>query len=110
MATALIPLQIAAFFQNDKIGCLKLLSNTTMILMDEEDLPVVLSSPDRSFPISVIFHTVVTMSCWFMMYQMQHRTDAVKQVLDMRKALEGAQRQQPKDNNTKKQKHTNKQK
>lgn len=110
MATALIPLQIAAFFQNDKIGCLKLLSNTTMIPMDEEDLSVVLSSPDRSFPISVIFHTVVTVSCWFMMYQMQHRTDAVKQVLDMRKALEGAQRQKPKDNNTKKQKHTSKQK
>jgi hypothetical protein len=108
MATALIPLQIAAFFQNDKIGCLKLLSNTTVTPLDEEDL--VLSSPDRSFPVSIIFHTVVTMSCWFMMYQMQHRTDAVRQVLDMRKALDAAQRQQPKGNNTKKLKHTNKQK
>ena len=111
MATALIPLQIAAFFQNDKIGCLTLLSKTMPVSQMQEEQELVLSSPDRSFPVSVIFHTVVTMSCWFMMYQMQHRTDAVRQVLDMRKALEAAQRQQSKDNtHGKKQKQTSKQK
>ena len=48
---------------------------------------------DRSFPISLVFHTIVTLCCWFMNYQMQRRNDAVKQVMDMKKILQNAERQ-----------------
>ena len=113
VATALIPLQITSFFQNEKkIGCIQPLterfgdlilsaissssSSTTTTTMTETDSDQNLANQlgeDRSFPISLVFHTFVTLCCWFMNYQMQRRNDAVKQVMDMKKILQNAERQ-----------------
>lgn len=106
IATALIPMQIASFFQNNerKIGCLEPLRErfgdlifsataTTTPLTDSNDHDVLIhTGEDRPFPLSLIFHTVVTLCCCFMNYQMQRRTAAVKQVMDMKKILQNAER------------------
>jgi hypothetical protein len=78
IATGLIPLQVAAYFQNQKMGCAHLVDGAEPL--------------DRDFPISMVFHTIVTICCWFMNYQMQLRNDEVKAVADMRRTLASAER------------------
>lgn len=80
-ATVLVPLQIVAFFNNRKIMCKD--------LADSEANEI---SPglDRPFPISLVFHTVVTLSCGFMKYQMDARNKDIQAVRDMRKDLADA--------------------
>ena len=58
----------------------------------DEQHELVYQGEDRTFPISLVFHTIVTLCCWFMNYQMQRRNSAVKQVLDMKKVLQNAER------------------
>ncbi|KAI2492183.1 hypothetical protein MHU86_22379 [Fragilaria crotonensis] len=109
VATALIPLQITSYFQNEKkIGCiqplmerygdliLSAISSTSSTTTSDADSDQNLPDPfgeDRSFPISLVFHTIVTLCCWFMNYQMQRRNEAIKQVMHMKKILENAERQ-----------------
>mmetsp|Transcript_13948 Transcript_13948/g.20605 ORF Transcript_13948/g.20605 Transcript_13948/m.20605 type:complete len:233 (-) Transcript_13948:984-1682(-) len=82
-ATILVPAQIVTFFNNRKIGCQDLIDSETY-----ETLPTL----DRPFPISLVLHTVVTLSCLFMKYQMDARNKDVQAVRDLRKDLAEAQR------------------
>lgn len=86
VSTMMIPLQISAFFQNKTMGCTEVLGNDDSI-----------EALQRQFPISVVFHMIVSGCCWFMEYQLSSRRNDVKAVMTMRKTLANAERQASKD-------------
>lgn len=80
ISTMLVPMQVATYFQQPQIGCAGLVPDAEPV--------------DRAFPISMIYHTIVTLSCFFMNYQMTARNKAIKSVVTMRKNLAEAERKE----------------
>eukprot|EP00548_Thalassiothrix_antarctica_P015713 CAMPEP_0194177126 /NCGR_PEP_ID=MMETSP0154-20130528/10964_1 /TAXON_ID=1049557 /ORGANISM="Thalassiothrix antarctica, Strain L6-D1" /LENGTH=247 /DNA_ID=CAMNT_0038891613 /DNA_START=78 /DNA_END=821 /DNA_ORIENTATION=- len=87
-ATLLVFLQITVFFQNRTLQCQ---------IDDDEGL----NKKDRPFPISIIFYAIMTVSTYFMTYQMKDRRMDVLSVQELRRDLTKAQSAQKKGNNKK---------
>jgi hypothetical protein len=88
ISTMLVPMQLATYFQQPLVGCAHVMEGAEAV--------------DRAFPVSMIYHMIVTLSCFFMNYQMAHRNKAIKAVVTMRKNLAEAERQADASSDTKK--------
>jgi hypothetical protein len=79
VSTMLVPMQLATYFQQPLVGCAHVMEGAEPV--------------NRAFPVSMIYHMIVTLSCFFMNYQMTHRNKAIKAVVTMRKNLAEAERE-----------------
>jgi hypothetical protein len=84
-ATVLVPLQIASYYNSKTLGCLSATQDEFAAgeKAEEELKP-------RNFPVTVLFHSIVTAACWFMDWQMQNKDKEVQEVLDLKEKLEKA--------------------
>ncbi|KAL9183890.1 hypothetical protein ACHAXT_004746 [Thalassiosira profunda] len=72
LSSALVPVCVGVFFQSSKAGCI---SEDVNVEMPDE------GAKDRhQFPVIVIYHTIATVSHWFMKSGMQKCEDHVKLV------------------------------
>jgi hypothetical protein len=73
---------VSLYFNNKKVGCL------------EEEVRQFLEEPSeeqpRGFPVVLIFHAIVTISLWFMHYQVQQNEKHIEMVLKLKKDLQEA--------------------
>jgi uncharacterized membrane protein len=78
LATLLVPLQVATFFANKTMGCAHILGDVSEPLK-------------RTFPVSLIFHVIVTVCCYFMIYQMKYRNKDIESVKELKRQLREAE-------------------
>jgi hypothetical protein len=129
IATAMVPMQLSNYVSSfhflgsdDSIlqqphhqrfvGCIPYLmeppyQDAWESVMEEKDSS---SFVERAFPVSLVFHTIVTMCCLFMKYQSNQRNQEMKQILELKATLESAIRKNsnvPPMTKTPKEKSTN---
>jgi len=90
-ATFFVPLQIIAFFNNREMKCQYNYLIPSSLQIEEEEAPEGGVLLDRPFPISLVFYVIMTLSCCFMMFQMNARNKDITAVGDLRKELTKAQ-------------------
>jgi hypothetical protein len=78
LSTVFLPIQLSLFYTKQEIGCTHIL---TTIPKAEEQVQL------RKFPVSVVYHSIVT-ACYFLMeYQSRAREQDVQAVMELRKDL-----------------------
>jgi hypothetical protein len=82
MSTVCIPIIVSLYFNDKKVGCLE--EEARQFLEEpSEDQP-------RGFPVVLIFHAIVTISLWFMHYQVQQNEKNSEMVMKLKKDLKEA--------------------
>jgi hypothetical protein len=82
MSTVCIPMIVSLYLNNKKVGCLE--QEVRQFLEEpSEDQP-------RGFPVVLIFHAIVTISLWFMHYQVQQNEKNSEMVMKLKKDLKEA--------------------
>jgi hypothetical protein len=81
LSTACIPMIVSLYFSNRTMGCLK---DEPMMQHTIEDPP---ERTARGFPVILIFHTIVSISLWFMHFQVKQHFKSVEMVLKLKKDL-----------------------
>ena len=89
LATLLVPFQLATFFANKTMGCAHILGDVSEPLQ-------------RTFPVSIIFHVIVSVCCYFMIYQMKYRNKDIEFVKEMKMQLREAEATKKSTSNNKK--------
>lgn len=80
VSALLIPMQLGLYFQTRRIGC-----------VGEFDLVnVAVEDRDRSFPVGVVFHTMVTGSHWFMRHGMNQADANLQKIEALKRELDDA--------------------
>lgn len=75
-----IPLIVSMYFSKKEVGCISDESFQHTI----EDAP---ERPARGFPVILIFHTIVSLSLWFMQYQVGQHDQNIEIVKKLKKDL-----------------------
>jgi hypothetical protein len=89
MSCTVVPMIVSLYFQNKHLGCVPAKEKLHI-----EDGPGSIGDgggEKRNFPIILIFHTLVSLSLFFMNYQCGQHEEQVEMVRKMRKDLLNAQ-------------------
>jgi hypothetical protein len=81
LSCACIPMIVSLYFSNKTLGCLK---DEPVMQHTIEDPP---ERTARGFPVILIFHTIVSISLWFMHFQIQQHFKNIEMVSKMKKDL-----------------------
>lgn len=83
LSCSFIPMIVSLYFSNKTMGCIK----DEMAEHTIEDLP---ERSARGFPLVLVFHTIVSISLWFMQYQVGQHQKNIDMVEKLRKDLKEA--------------------
>ena len=87
LSCAMIPMIVTVYFNNKTLGCLANYEDSdakTDVQSDD-------NGKDRNFPVVLVFHSIVSISLWFMQYQMQQHKKNIDMVKKLQLDLDDAQ-------------------
>jgi hypothetical protein len=90
MSCTVIPMIVSLYFQNKHLGCVP---KEEMQHIEDADAP---KEEARAFPIILIFHTIVSLSLFFMHHQSGQHEQNIEMVQKMRSDLLTAQQSKKK--------------